>query len=151
VPDDRDRSARAEEAIVKALCQEQRGPGLRIAPLIDVVFLLLIFFLVATTFYEEEKDITIKLAQATGGEERVESTRIVVVNVKKSGVIVVNQRVRTMDQLGDLLKSVKEQSPAIVVVVRCDRHAYHKHFVRVLDLCESLEIGSVAVAIMRDE
>ena len=63
---------------MKALCQEEERHGLRIAPLIDIVFLLLIFFLVATTFYESEKDITIKLAEATEGAEREKVIRLVV-------------------------------------------------------------------------
>lgn len=136
---------------MKALCQEEEYHGLRIAPLIDIVFLLLIFFLVATTFYEEEKDITIKLAEATEGKEREQATRIIVVNVKKSGIIVVKQRVKTLDQLEKDLISAKNQNPDVVVVVRCDRHTYHKHFVRILNLCEKVGVTGVAVAIFQTE
>ena len=131
---------------MKILTQEEDGHGLKIAPLIDIVFLLLIFFLVATTFYEEEKDILIKLAEASEGEDREKSTKILVVNVRKSGVIVINQRVKTIDQLEELLVSAKEEHPDLVVVVRCDKHMYHKHFVRVLNLCEKVGVTGVAVA-----
>ena len=136
---------------MKALNQEEEGHGLSIAPLIDIVFLLLIFFLVATTLYEVEKDITIKLAEATEGSGRKSTAEIVIVNVKESGVLVVNERVKTMEELGTLLKETKESNPAVSVVVRCDRHAYHKHFVRILDLCEKVGVGSVAVAILQIE
>ncbi len=131
---------------MKILTREEDIHGLKIAPLIDIVFLLLIFFLVATTFSEEEKDILIKLAEATEGEDREKSARILVVNVRKSGVIVINQRVRTIDQLEELLVSAKEQNSDLVVVVRCDKHMYHKHFVRVLNLCEKVGVTGVAVA-----
>ena len=49
---------------MKALNQQDERHGLKIAPLIDIIFLLLIFFLVTTTFYEVEKDITVTLAEA---------------------------------------------------------------------------------------
>ena len=131
---------------MKILTQEEDSHGLKIAPLIDIVFLLLIFFLVATTFYEAEKDILIKLAEASEGEDREKSTKILVVNVRKSGVIVINERVKTIDQLEELLVSAKEEHSDLVVVVRCDKHMYHKHFVRVLNLCEKVGVTGVAVA-----
>lgn len=136
---------------MKALCREENSYGLRIAPLIDIVFLLLIFFLVATTFYEEEKDITIKLAEASEGRDRSASARTVVINVKKSGIIVVNQRVKTMDQLEEYLRSVKKRNSDVVAVIRCDRHTYHKHFVHILNLCEKVGVTGVAVATFKTE
>ena len=131
---------------MRALNQEEDRHGLRIAPLIDIVFLLLIFFLVATTFYEEEKDITIRLAKASQGTERDRSPRILVVNVKKSGAIIVDQRVVTLDQLESNLTAIKKETSDLVVVVRCDRHAYHKDFVQILNLCERIGVQGVAVA-----
>lgn len=131
---------------MKALCQEDRGHGLRIAPLIDIVFLLLIFFLVATTFYEEEKDMTIALAAATEGENREHSDAMFIVNVRESGIIVVKQRVKTLSQLEEEIGSARDGDPDLVVVIRCDRGTPHRHFVRILNLCEKLKVGSVAVA-----
>lgn len=131
---------------MKALNLAQARRGLKMAPLIDVVFLLLIFFLVATTFYEEEKDITIRLAEASEGKDRTASPQIIVVNVQKSGVIVVNQRVKSIDQLRKDLEAAREGNPDTVVVVRCDRLTHHKYFVRILNLCEKAGITSVAVA-----
>lgn len=131
---------------MKALCREDEGHGLRIAPLIDIVFLLLIFFLVATTFYEAEKDITIKLADATEGDQREKSPRIVIINVNASGVVVVNQRVLSMDQLEDHLEEARGANPELVAVVRCDKRAYHADFVKVLNLCEKIDVSQVAVA-----
>jgi len=136
---------------MKALNQDEGTHGLKIAPLIDIVFLLLIFFLVATTFYEEEKDITIKLAEATQGTDRVSTTQVLVVNVQKSGILVVNQRVKTLDQFETHLKTTKEKYANVSVIVRCDRHAYHKHFVKVLNLCEKLGVSTVAVATFKTE
>jgi biopolymer transport protein ExbD len=131
---------------LKALCQGDEGHGLRIAPLVDIVFLLLIFFLVATTFYEAEKDITIRLADATEGDQREKSPRIVIINVNASGVVVVNERVLNMDQLEEHLSGARNTTPELVAVVRCDKRAYHADFVKVLNLCEKIDVSQVAVA-----
>jgi biopolymer transport protein ExbD len=131
---------------MKALCEEDEGFGLKMAPLIDVVFLLLIFFLVATTFYESEKDITIRLAEATEGASRDQAPQLVVVNISAAGVIVVNQRVMTLEQLAEHLTAAKARNPVLAAVVRCDRQARHADFVKVLNLCEKVKVTQVAVA-----
>lgn len=133
---------------MKALVQEGDSQGLRMTPLIDIVFNLIIFFLVATTLYDVEKDITIKLAEATQGGERKSSAQILIVNIRESGVVVVDERVRTFDELSDLLRKAKQNEPSIAVVLRCDRNTYHKFFVQALDVCEKAGVGSVAVAIL---
>jgi len=50
-----------------------------------------------------------------------------------------------------MLETAKREAPDVVVVVRCDRHAYHQHFVRILNLCEKLGVRSVAVATFQTE
>lgn len=131
---------------MKALTQDDSAEGLRIAPLIDVVFLLLIFFLVATSFYEAEKDMTVRLAEATQGEERTSTLRHLVVNVRQSGILVVNERIRTLTELHDDMAEILELDPEIPIVIRCDRGAVHRHFVRVLNLCQELGARNVGVA-----
>ena len=136
---------------MKALTRDEERHGLRIAPLIDVVFLLLIFFLVATTFYEAEKDITLRLATGSQGEDREPLPGILVVNVRRSGVIVVREEVKTLTQLEQQLRAAKEDDPALAVVVRCDRHAQYNSFIKVLDLCEKVEVTGVAIAVLQSE
>lgn len=131
---------------MKALLSEDDSTGVRIAPLIDVVFLLLVFFLVATTFYESEKDITIRLAEATEGAERGRTPDLLVVNIGESGVLVVNQRVYSLDDLEQHLRENKRRFPALAAIIRCDRRARHADFVKVLNLCERTGVRQVAVA-----
>jgi biopolymer transport protein ExbD len=131
---------------MKALNQEEERHGLRIAPLIDVILLLLIFFMVTTSFSENEKDIAVALAHASEGSERERAPTVLIVNVRKDGIIVVDQMLRTLDELERHLRSAKSRHPRVVVVVRCDRDAPHRHFVRVLNLCEKVGVSGVAVA-----
>ena len=131
---------------MKALCTEDDSQGVRIAPLIDIVFLLLIFFLVATTFYEAEKDITIRLAAATEGQERAQTPELVTVNITEAGAMIVNQRLYTLDQLEAHLRDAHARNPSVAAVLRCDRRARHAEFVKALNLCERTGISHVSVA-----
>lgn len=131
---------------MRALCQDDEGSGVRIAPLIDIVFLLLIFFLVATTFYEAEKDITIRLAPATEGGERAKLPDLLVVNVSEAGALVVNQRMLTIEQLDGIFVEAQRQHGSVSVVIRCDKRSRHTDFVKVLNACEKAKITQVSVA-----
>ncbi len=131
---------------MKALNQDEERQGLRIAPLIDVILLLLIFFMVTTSFSENENDITVALARASEGSEREQAPSVVIVNVRKDGSIAVDQMLRTLDQLERYLRAARSRHPRVVVVVRCDKEAAHRYFVRVLNLCEKVGVSGVAVA-----
>jgi biopolymer transport protein ExbD len=120
-------------------------------PLIDVVFLLLVFFLVATTFYEAEKDITIRLAGATEGAERDSTADLLVINIGEAGVIVINQRVYSVDELEALLRRGRARNPQLAAIIRCDRRARHADFVKVLNLCERTGVRQVAVATIQTD
>ncbi len=131
---------------MKALIQNEETYGLRVAPLIDIVFLLLIFFLVATTFYEAEKDLNVRLAEATEGEDRAVVMNRIVINIRDSGLLVVNERIISLEELHEMLREAISLKPDIPVVIRCDRRTEHQYFVRVLNLCEKLDVSNIAVA-----
>ena len=136
---------------MKALVGESEESSVRMAPLIDVVFLLLIFFLVATTFYESEKDITIRLAGATEGAERDRVIDLLVINIGEAGVIVVDQRVYSVDELEKLLRESRARNAKLAAIIRCDRRARHADFVKVLNLCERTGVRQVAVATLQTD
>ncbi len=136
---------------MKALLDEAEEGSIRMTPLIDVVFLLLVFFLVATTFYEAEKDITIRLAGATEGAERDSTADLLVINIGEAGVIVINQRVYSVDELEALLRRGRARNPQLAAVIRCDRRARHADFVKVLNLCERTGVRQVAVATIQTD
>ena len=136
---------------MKALVGESEESSVRMAPLIDVVFLLLIFFLVATTFYESEKDITIRLAGATEGAERDRVIDLLVINIGEAGVIVIDQRVYSADELEKLLRESRARNPQLAAIIRCDRRARHADFVKVLNLCERTGVRQVAVATIQTD
>ena len=136
---------------MKALADDDDAASVRIAPLLDVVFLLLIFFLVATTFYEIEKDMTIRLAEADGGSERTSAPEQIVVNVSEAGLLVVNQRLVTLEELATMLNEAKARDDRLSVVIRCDRQARHADFVKVLGACEGAHVRQVSVATLQGD
>ena len=136
---------------MKALVGESEESSVRMAPLIDVVFLLLIFFLVATTFYESEKDITIRLAGATEGADRDRVIDLLVINIGEAGVIVIDQRVYSADELEKLLRESRARNAKLAAIIRCDRRARHADFVKVLNLCERTGVRQVAVATLQTD
>lgn len=136
---------------MRALLDEEGGAGIRMTPLIDVVFLLLVFFLVATTFYEAEKDITIRLAEATEGEERGRTPDLLVINIGEAGVVVVNQRVCDGTELEKLLSESVHRNPGLATIIRCDRRTRHADFVKVLNLCERTGVRQVSVATLHSD
>ena len=95
---------------------------------------------------ENPEDILVRLPEATEGADRGTSPQLVVINVRESRMILVDQRVMSADELETYLRDARESYPDLVAVLRCDRHAYHKHFVRVLNLCERIGVNAVAVA-----
>ena len=136
---------------MKALLDEAEEGSIRLTPMLDVVFLLLVFFLVATTFYEAEKDITIRLAGATEGAERDSTADLLVINIGEAGVIVINQRVYSVDELEALLRRGRARNPQLAAIIRCDRRARHADFVKVLNLCERTGVRQVAVATIQTD
>ena len=63
--------------------------GIQLAPMIDIVFLLLIFFIVLWNYARFETEIDISVPAASSGENPQRTIGEIVVNVRKSGEIVV--------------------------------------------------------------
>ena len=129
---------------MKALIQDDVRHGLRIAPLVDIVFLLLVFFLVATTFYEGERDLTVSLADGAAGEERVEDD-VTVINIRDDGEVRVGGLVVDGPQLRSTLEQLVAEGGGSVII-RCDRGERHDAFVQVLEACQLSGVMQVGVA-----
>ena len=84
---------------------ESDGPNL--TPVIDVVFLLLIFFLVATTFAEEERDMSVHLAEVGEAGPILTSAGEMIVNIDQHGEYRVGTRAYSERELASLLETQK--------------------------------------------
>jgi len=128
---------------------EAEEDRLELTPLIDCVFLLLIFFLVTTSFYKLERELQVNLPQSSEGAEKSEETPSeIIINVMRDGVLYVNRKKMTVDELRETLKKTLKDFPNIPVVIRGDALAYHKQIVAVMTICKETNVGSLSISVI---
>src|SRR3982074_957317 len=86
-------------------------PGIQLAPLVAVLLLLLIFFLMTWNAARSENELDVKVPKASAAKEKTAPIGDVVVNVKADGNVVVNRRILSPDELGELLKNLVQLNP----------------------------------------
>ncbi|MFP6602980.1 MAG: biopolymer transporter ExbD [Pirellulaceae bacterium] len=118
---------------------ESDGPNL--TPVIDVVFLLLIFFLVATKFDQQERLVSINLAEIFKPEPMAVGTKEVIVNITKDGKYFVGNQPLTEVNLADVLHGVAIGNPGKRnVQIRADQEVPFKHPLTVMGLCKQEDL-----------
>lgn len=120
---------------------ESDSDGPNLTPVIDVVFLLLIFFLVATRFDQEEKLVSIRLAEILQAQPVAMGTKEVVVNIEKTGKFIVVDQTYDEPALIDLLHSAAIKNPGTKVQIRADQDVKFRYPLTVIGICkqENLE------------
>jgi biopolymer transport protein ExbD len=122
--------------------EEPEGKGLRLTPLIDVVFLLLIFFLVATRFTQEEMDLSIRLAEVFKARPIAAGPQEIVVNITKEGKYVILGETLGEDALLNTLRSVASKNPGqMSVQIRADKESQFQYPVTVIGLCKHEDVN----------
>ncbi|HGY08855.1 MAG TPA: biopolymer transporter ExbD [Oceanithermus profundus] len=124
--------------------RRRREPGINLAPLVDIVFLLVIFFMVSSTFITPETGLPIDLPQATSGEERPQGAPVVV--VRADGQVFWKGEPTADADLLTELRGVLAADPVGTVVLRADRKTAHGRVVQVMDLIRRAGAKRVAVA-----
>lgn len=126
-------------------------PVIQMAPLIDIIFLLLIFFMSASIFYQLENEVNITVPSAEKSTEMKRAPGEIIVNIRKDGTLVVNQRELEYEELKGMLKRVSELYKGQPVIIRADRQTYHKDVIKVLDVCAGADIWNVSFAVMKEK
>ena len=75
----------------------------------------------------------------------------IIINVRADGVIVVNQRTMTLDELESMLTKVADIFHGQAVIIRGDRATPLSAVIDVLNLCARVEILNVSFATLRPE
>lgn len=126
-------------------------PVIQMAPLIDIVFLLLIFFMSASIFYQLETEINITVPTANEATETRRTPGEIIINVRKDGTVVVNQRQLNYDELKRMLTRISQLYKGQPVIIRADRKTYHENVVKILDICAGADIWNVSFATMEED
>ena len=113
------------------------GNGPNLTPIIDVVFLLLIFFLVATRFDQEEKLVSIRLAEILKAQPLASGPQEVVVNINDKGEYILVNETKTESQLIDILHTKAVNNPGRVSVqIRADQEVKFRYPLTVIGICK---------------
>ncbi len=126
-------------------------PPVQVVALIDILFVTLSFFMAMFLHFNFESELGISVPQASSSAEAKEAFQEIVINVSRDGLIVVNQKTLSPEQLASLLQKTAEIYPAQSVVVRADQKTYHESVVRVLDICAKAKIWNISFATMKEK
>src|SRR3982074_1013251 len=99
-------------------------PGIQLAPLVDVLLLLLIFFLMTWNAARSENELDVKVPKASAAKEKTAPI----------GDVVVNRRILSPADLGELLKNLVQLNPEQAVVIRGDESGAYKNVINVLNV-----------------
>ncbi len=123
-------------------------PSLNLTPMIDIVFLLIIFFMVGTQFADDDLTMfDIELAAT-----RTEATSLtagpdpVRIAIRQDGVLLVNQRVVTMEELETILAEKKQKYADQAVVIGGESETNLQRVVDIIDMCKRQNIKRFTLA-----
>ena len=121
-----------------------------ITDMIDIVFQLIIYFVVTSSVDKDMVDESIRLAEADHSPA-VESSdpRLVVINVNAQGRVNVALQPMSMQQLENLLLSMKVQSGSSVpILIRCDGNTRFDYVDQVMQRAARVGLYRVRIAAM---
>jgi biopolymer transport protein ExbD len=121
-------------------------PQLNLTPMIDIVFLLIIFFMVGTRFSEIEQQYDIELPTASAVEPMTSRPDAIVLNVARSGDVVIDGKTVPMDQLKERLEAARKAYAEQSVLIRGDGEGVYQSIVDVMDLCHKAQIHRFSLA-----
>ncbi|MBV9462726.1 MAG: biopolymer transporter ExbD [Verrucomicrobiae bacterium] len=129
---------------------QPRQLELQLVPMIDIILFLLTFFILTWNFarWETQMDITVPTAKESTENRRQPGE--IIVNVRKDGQILVNQKAMSYDALQNILRNVARQFPGQAVIIRADREVQYQHVIQVLDICRVANIWNVGFATRRE-
>ncbi len=127
--------------------KEKEEPGIDLAPLIDVVFLLLIFFMVTTTF-ERQARLRIELPQASEEAVTIEQDRLEIAISREGRYFINNNEV--INQGSDTLKAaiarIAGEDLEQPVTIRADANTPYQSVVTAMDAVNQLGFVNLSIA-----
>ncbi len=126
-------------------------PIMPMAPMIDIIFLLLIFFITTSVFARLENELSITVPTAESATTPKRTMGEMIVNLRRDGTIIVNQKEVTLQQLETLLERIAENFPDQSIIIRGDRQSHLEDSIRVLDACANAGVWNVNIAALPPE
>ena len=124
--------------------------SLNLTSLIDIVFLLVIFFLVGTRFAEEERELDVKLPEASEAQPLTSKPRETFINIDAQGRYYVTGKSLTLKQLHPTLETFYVNNPGRAsVVIRADRRCDWEFVVAAISACNKAKIRDYRVTTLQ--
>lgn len=128
----------------------ERDEEMNLTPMIDVVFLLLIFFLVATRFDEQEKLVSINLAEILQAQPLAGGSQELVVNITRDGTFNIAGKDYSEEQLVAILHEAAVRNPGNQrVQIRADQTVQFKYPLTVIGICKKAELPYSCTVLQR--
>ena len=108
---------------------------INMTPVIDMMFILVIFFAVSSAFREEERDIQVNLPANSSSATLSATPKVIVLNVRKSGVYVIGNAQMTLEEITERVKTALAEDPEQKVLVRADEQALHGYVAQAVAAC----------------
>ena len=114
--------------------------------MLDVIFLLLCFFIASSIYSQWELQVDIQLPTAQTGKQPNRLPGQIIINLDREGVVTVNERVLSSEELLDRMRLLAANFPGHPVVLRSDAQTPYEKVVHVIDLCRQADIDNISFA-----
>jgi len=122
-------------------------PVMNMIPMIDMMFNLIIFFLVGTEFATLERNITLRVPEVVDKGALTAAPERRVVNVYRDGVITLDEKSVTLEQLTEQLAAARAQYSELGVLVRGDGQGVFQRVAEVLNACRQAGIQELGITV----
>ena len=123
----------------------EEEPGINMAPLIDIVFLLLIFFMV-TSHFDIASGVKIELPKVTKKLLSDDEKNTINVIIDKSTQTYMEGQLIEIEALKENLKQIVSEKGVLHLILQADKEVSHGYVVRVMDLAKSAGVSSITIA-----
>ena len=130
---------------------QRQKPVIQLIPLVDILFYTLIFLMVISSLQQSESELSISVPKAAESKDMARTPGEIIINVDKSGAIIVNEKHMNDKSLAGLLARISGLYPNQPVIIRADAKTYHESVVKVLDACAAANIWNISFSTVKEE
>lgn len=106
-----------------------------VTSLVDILMVLAIFLIGSWSAAKIESDVGIRLPTSSTAAPRTPPAAPLVLNVRSTGEVTINQRMMDDAALAAMLEKLSKLNPDQVAIVRADRKVEYERILQILDLC----------------
>ena len=122
---------------------------LNVTPILDLAFVLLIIFMITTPLMDKSVDLVLPSSEAAANA--VDPSHVQTIAIAQDARISLNQDELPLADLESQLIALKQENPAVAVVIRSDKGLPVQRLVEVMDAVQRANIGRIGVVTQPDE